>query len=284
MDEKNIHKVGLIIVATNKYYEFVPELLIGADLFFLGKHDVTYFILCDTVEELTITPRPMGVNPFTEAYDPDSGFGRLPKPEDHMDEDGNYYSIDPTPYRNVVQVPHAHRKWPEATLERYHGIWENRKIFNDQDYLFLCDADMKIVNEVGNEILSDNVATIHPGHYGGRGAPETRPESLACIRPEEELVYVCGGFSGGSRETFLKKSQTISTNIDIDRKNGIMALWYDESHVNRWYLDNPPTQLLDPGYCYQESLKRPHLARIIALDKDHTEYAPERKLSDTGWI
>ena len=247
MNKENTYKVGLIIVATNKYNAFIPDLLEGADKFFLDGHEVTYFILTDTTNEVV-----------TEASE--------------------------SRKRDLVKVPHAHRKWPESTLERYHGIWEHKEVFKDQDYLFMCDADMKIVNEVGREILSDNVATIHPGHYGGRGAPETRPESLACIRTEEKLVYVCGGFSGGSKDTFLKKSQTICTNIDIDRENGIMALWYDESHANRWYLDNPPTKLLDPGYCYQESLRRPHLARIIALDKDHTEYAPERKLSSTGWI
>jgi hypothetical protein len=37
---------------------------------------------------------------------------------------------------------------------------------------------MEIVDEVGDEILSDNVATIHPGIYGGRGNYETkRPQN-----------------------------------------------------------------------------------------------------------
>ena len=179
--------------------------------------------------------------------------------------------IDLSKYQ-AVKVPYEHRKWPYVTLERYEGFWNNREVFKDQDYLFLCDADMAIVDEVGDELLSDNVATIHPGIYGGRGNYETNPESLAYISEEEPIVYFCGGFCGGSKETFLNKSQTISTNINKDKEKNLIAIWYDESHSNRWYLDYPPTKILDCGYCYQESLQRPHKPRIIALDKNHKEF------------
>ena len=37
-------KIGLLIIATNKYTEFLKPLIEGADDFFLKNHDVTYFV------------------------------------------------------------------------------------------------------------------------------------------------------------------------------------------------------------------------------------------------
>ena len=60
-----------------------------------------------------------------------------------------------------------------------------------------------------------------------------------------------------------------------DKKNGIIAKWHDESHMNRWRIDNPPTKVLDCGYCYQVSLPRPHTPRILALEKDKKAFRSE---------
>lgn len=99
-------------------------------------------------------------------------------------------------------MPHKHKKWPYITLERYHAFFENKDILKDQDYLFYTDADMIFENEVGTEILSDRVSTIHPGIYGGRGNIETNPNSLAYIAPNEQVLYFAGGFNGGSTNEF----------------------------------------------------------------------------------
>lgn len=176
------------------------------------------------------------------------------------------------PQINVCRTLIEHKPWPFPTLERYHHFAKSEKILETQDYLFYCDVDMKFVDTVGDEVLSERVSTIHPGHYGRRGDPETNPKSLACVNHDEQLVYYAGGFQGGEAKEFLRMSKQISTNIDIDKQNGIIAKWHDESHMNRWRIDNPPTKVLDCGYCYQQSLHRPHRPRILALDKNHIEF------------
>jgi len=148
----------------------------------------------------------------------------------------------------------------------------NRKLLHEQDYLFYCDVDMKFINTVGGEILSKSVSTIHPGHYGSRGAPETNPNSLAYVGPTEKLIYFAGGFQGGETIEFLRMSGELSKRIEEDKKNGIIAKWHDESHMNRWRIDNPPTKILDCGYCFQATLPRPHVPRILALEKDHKAF------------
>ena len=225
--ENNI-KVGLLVIATQKYDTFLKLLFETADKFFLKDCEITYFLFTDTEKDF--------------------------------------------PEHNVVKIPQEHKEWPYITLERYHTFFENKELLRGQDYLFYTDADMIFENEVGREILSNRVATVHPGIYGGRGNVETNPNSLAYIAPNEPVLYFAGGFNGGSSSEFLRMSEAISINVDIDRANKIVAKWHDESHLNRWFIDNPPTKILDCGYCYSYSHPRKHKPRLIAIDKDHQAF------------
>jgi histo-blood group ABO system transferase len=170
---------------------------------------------------------------------------------------------------NIIRV--NHKPWPWMTLGRYQIFQSKKEKLLNYDYLFYCDADMKFCDIVGPEILSDRVATQHPGYCGTRGTPETDPNSLACVFEFEDMQYFAGGFNGGKSTEYIKMSETLSNNINKDINKNIIAVWHDESHMNRYFIDNPPTRILDPGYCYGESLKPPFTPRLLALDKDHNE-------------
>jgi len=221
-------KIGLLIIATNKYTQFVQPLIESADKFLLKGQDVTYFVF--TNEEINIHSK-----------------------------------------RDVVKINVDHKEWPWMTLGRYKIFTNNKDELSNMDYLYYSDVDMRFVGDVGDEILSDRVATQHPGYYGKRGGPETNPDSLACVYPNEDMQYFAGGFNGGTSEEYLKMSKTISENIDIDYSKGIIAIWHDESHMNRYFIDNKPTKILNPSYCYGESMDIPFDKKLIALDKNHSE-------------
>lgn len=164
-----------------------------------------------------------------------------------------------------------HEPFPAPTLKRYETFVYHHTFLNGMDYLFYCDVDMLFVDDIGDEVLSDRVATIHPGFLGGKGTPETRQESLAYVGVEEKLVYYAGGFNGGTSEEFLKMSDKLDKNIKQDLSKNIIAIWHDESHMNRYFLDNPPTKVLSPSYCYPESWTLPFKKKLLALDKNHNE-------------
>jgi histo-blood group ABO system transferase len=226
-------KIGLLIIATNKYTQFLQPLIEGADNFFLKNHEVNYFVF--TNREINI--------PST---------------------------------RNIVKVDTEHKDWPWMTLGRYKIFTNNSDMLSEMDYLFYCDADMKFVGNVGDEILGERVGTIHPGFFhnpnSSNVALEKRPQSLAYLPINTIKNYYAGGFNGGTSEEFLKMSKIISNNIDIDlEKHNIIAEWHDESHMNKYFYENNPSIELSPSYCYPESLSLPFEKKLLALNKNHNE-------------
>jgi histo-blood group ABO system transferase len=224
-------RVGLLVVATGKYINFVEPLVRSAEKHFCKNHEVSYFIFTD------------GALPVIETL-----------------RDGA-----------MIKVEHQRSGWPYDTLLRCVAYAQHQAVFESMDYLFACDADMLFVDTVGDEILSRLVATQHPGYVGRRGTYETNGISTACVRNHEGSCYFAGGFHGGERNAFLHLVLTMSKNIFKDLDKNFIAVWHDESHLNRYFIDNPPTLILNPSYCYPESWRLPYHKRLLALDKNHAE-------------
>ena len=172
-----------------------------------------------------------------------------------------------------------HEPWPMPTLKRYNYFVKEKDYISQFDYCYYFDVDMGIVSEVGDEILSDLVATMHP--YQSFYPKEQRtydrnPKSLAYVPPGEEgELYYAGGFNGGSTKRFLEMAEVLADRVTKDLENDVIALWHDESQMNRYLIDNPPTLSLTPSYCFAEeqmyNSEYPYDAKIIALKKDHNE-------------
>lgn len=218
-------KVGLLVVATGKYIDFVNPLICSARKHFCTDCDVTYYV-------------------FTDGQVPDGA--------------------------DVVKIHQTRMGWPYDTLMRCKLYYDNRDLFKDQEYLFACDADMLFVDIVGQEILSDRVATQHPGFVEKRGSYESsNHSSTAYVSNREGLQYFAGGFHGGSYDEFIALNKKMVEGIEKDLANNFIAVWHDESHLNRYFIDNPPTAILSPSYCYPESWHLPYVKKLLALDKNH---------------
>ena len=228
------YSVGLLIVATGKYTQWVQSLIDSADMFFLKNHQVTYFIFTDSQKYL-------------------------------------HNKIIFHSKRPVIILSHNRLGWPYDTMMRPKVYYTYRQHFQHLDYIFVLDADMLFVDDVGDEILGELVATQHPGFVGKRGTYETRKISTAYVAPHEGRIYFAGGFNGGKTEQYLQLCKTVTDQIEGDLKNNIIAVWHDESHLNRYFIDHPPHIILSPSYCYPESWQLPYQKRLLALDKNHAE-------------
>jgi len=171
-----------------------------------------------------------------------------------------------------------HEPWPIPTLKRYNYFVKEKDFILEHDYCFYFDADMRIDGIVKpEEVCGDLVATRHG--YQSLNSVENQsfdrnPKSLACVTADEKPVtYYAGGFNGGKTTEFMKMSEVIAANVLTDLENGVVALWHDESHMNKYLISNPPTLDLDPTYCYAEEFIGTDYpfspGKIIALKKNH---------------
>lgn len=233
-------KICILNIATNKYINFVENLLESVEENFLNGHEISALVFTNhEIEEVS---------------------------------------------NNVKISRIEHEDWPIPTLKRYHYFIKEKEYISQFDYCFYMDVDMKIVNKVGDEIFGDLVATKHPGFFNkspNECSYERRSISSAYVPFGEGKTYYAGGFNGGKPEHFLKMSQDIVDNIENDFKKNVISVWHDESHMNRYLIDNPPTLELSPSYCYPEpALKNPegwivskyYEPKILALLKDHSYY------------
>ncbi len=175
------------------------------------------------------------------------------------------------PSKDVVRVEQQRLGWPFDTMMRFKVYYQHRELFHNIDYLYASDADMLFVDYVGDEILSTRIGTQHPGFVGKRGSYETNPQSTACISNKEGKTYFAGGFYGGEKNEFLNICKIASQNIEVDLQKNLIAVWHDESHLNRYFVDHPPTKVLSPAYCYPESWNIPYKKKLLALDKNHQD-------------
>jgi len=174
----------------------------------------------------------------------------------------------------------AHEPWPLPTLRRYEHFLAEKDFILDHDSCFYMDADMRIDGRVGDEILGDIVAVRHPYQSFlpvAKRTYERNPRSLACVPIGQGTTYYAGGFQGGRSAAFMEMAAVLAARIRDDTERGIVAVWHDESHLNRYLVDHPPSVSLSPAYCFPEEwyhTGQPHAGdalepKIVALQKNH---------------
>lgn len=172
-------------------------------------------------------------------------------------------------------------KWPQAALYRYKLIHEFSEQFSE-DILMHLDADM-LVQAPFNSLalrkpMKNGICLVrHPGFFrpkglarlllylrnpqvtwgdlattikmGSLGTWETNKHCLAFVPRTKRLKYVCGATWWGLRPDFLSLCENLSNRVSLDERNGIQAIWHDESHLN-WWASKNDHGYEDPRYCF----------------------------------
>jgi histo-blood group ABO system transferase len=181
--------------------------------------------------------------------------------------DGDYRSND----SQAEIIKHQHEPWPRPTLMRYHMMLKLEDILRSFEYVFYIDADMLAVSKIdADEILSDGITAVL--HGGFPTTFERRWQSTAYVPEIITKPYYQGSIVGGLTAPFLQMCGRISRNIDADESNGIVAIWHDESHLNRYLWVNPPSKVLSPAFCYSAGVKvKVDVPKIIHIEKPGQE-------------
>lgn len=248
-------KIGFLIIGTNKYLDLAEQC---AE--FIHRN----IKIDDYIVETIV---------FTNLVGPNSNLQKL---KDLMGVDhhmaNHYFHID-------------HLPWPLITLLRYQTFIRYEEVLRTYDYLYYIDADMKVVAPIGKEILGERVACQHPGLYGKpvEYLPfEYEPKSTACIGLPIGTMYnkyFFGALQGGSSTEFLKMSRILRDRINADLKNNYIAIWHDESQMNKYFCENPPDVILGKEYAYVDKWFKgtplESIKKIEALEKDHEKFRKE---------
>ncbi len=235
-------RIGILLVATGRYTSFIPSVMESIRNCFLTSYPKTFFIFTD--------------------------------------------DVDVTSNSETIVTVIKRRGFPGDTLYRYHYFLKQKhNIIQLTDVVFYCDVDMKVIAPVGSEVLptpaTPLVGVRHPGFYNPSrdfselyGTPESSPKSSAYIHPSNRMYnYIAGGFNGGLSYHFMAMCKIIKHNIDVDDMHEVVAVWHDESHLNRYYTSNERQfKILTPEFCYPESWTIPFKPTILALNKDHSGY------------
>jgi hypothetical protein len=181
-------------------------------------------------------------------------------------------------YSDTEKVVHIYQEnlgWPGNTLKRFEMFWRIADRLASFDYIFFCNANMLFVDVIEENILPTReqgvVVTQHPGFYNKSVLEftyERNPKSRAYIAPGKGNYYVCGGFNGGHAFAYLAMVDELRQAINEDERRGIVALWHDESHLNRFILDHP-YKLLGPDFCVPEGWDLPVRKKILVRDKNN---------------
>lgn len=211
-------KVAINIIATNRYAVFIPDVVKSIDLHFFPKEERHIFIYTD-VDISNITAQ--------------NGL-----------------------ILHHVKIPHE--GWPLVTTKRFDYFLRVESELSTMDYCFYMDVDSVLVNTLEPILpMSGMFATIHPVFRGGPGTPERNPRSSAYMPESMTNTYYYGGFWGGASSDFIAMSKELKNRVEMDLSWGFIATWWDESQMNKYLYQNPPTYQFDYPFVAVEGVSHP---------------------------
>lgn len=231
--------VGLLIIATGKYIQFLDDLIKSADQYFLIDHEVIYYIFTDNLSIDIKSNRK--INKI-------------------------FIEHKPWPYSTLYRYKYFLDIKDELAKQQY-------LYYIDSDMIFKNTVGQEIF---GNIVCVEHPwfpADRDWGRqFGTKGTPETNLLSSAYIPDNIDFQYKGNAFFGGKTPNILNMIQFLSNQIDIDHDNGIIAKYHDESHANKFYILYAD-KVLSPEYLYD--YKAPKcidnkllIPRIVQVDKD----------------
>lgn len=235
-------KVAICFIGTGKYLNFLPKYYENIKKYFLPNSEKTFLVFTD-------------------------GEGDFPD--------------------DIKVYQQEHLEWPYITLTRFGIIQKAKEEIENNDWLVFIDADALVVDKIGEEEFFDNEKPFfgvhHPCHFLQMpphneypASFETNPLSLSHISENDDLsVYYQGCLWGGKVSNVLGMIEELKRRINEDLENNVIAIWHDESHINKFFIENKDlVNILGPEYAYPEVFSEycNFEPKIIHLAKDNSKY------------
>lgn len=231
-------RIAMLYICTGKYTVFWPDFYRSFEEKFLPGCEKTYFV-------------------FTDA--------------EHLEYDGA---------PNVRRIHRAAEPWPYSTLLRFEIFLSAEEELKQYDYTFFFNANLLCSRTVTEQEFLPRAGegetllmVQQPGFWDKKPMFYTYDRNPGCrayIPYNCGRDYVSGGLNGGTSAAFLALCHTLADRTRADLKDGVIALWHDESQLNRYIAETDPARyrLLTPAYWYPEGWQMPFEEKITVRDKN----------------
>lgn len=166
--------------------------------------------------------------------------------------------------------------FPKDSLFRFRTFLTVEQELQNYDYVFFFNSNMKFVEEVDAEILPTEqdgwLCCLDAEYEKYYPHPcffpyERNKKSLAYVpRGLSKYRYYHAGVNGGRVKEYMEFSRTLMKNIEDDYNRGIVAVYHDESHVNKFFSEHSCKSLYSEyGAAEGTSLEKD--AKLIITDK-----------------
>lgn len=230
--------IGILYIATGRYITFWEGFFKSAEKCFITEATKHYFVFTDTQN-----------------------------------------AIEGEDTKRVKRIYQQKLGWPYDTLMRFDIFLKAEKELEQMDYIFFFNANIKFIQNIkAEEFLpfKENLLGIrHPIILNNRNmfTYDRTPLSLAYMAEDEGENYFMGSLNGGKSKEFLTLIHTLAENTKKDLKNNIVALWHDESHLNRYFYDHKnEVRILPIGNVEPEEKGNIKNAKIILQNKSHYRF------------
>lgn len=235
-------RVGVIVSATGKYVQWLDDFILSGQQFLFLDCEVHYFI-------------------FT---DPESA-RRWPSSE------------------RVHLLEQSYLGWPYDSELRHQLYYRAAPELAEMDYLMVEDADTTFVGPIGRDALGSLMA-VAPAFFFAQSFDAAPWEigqigtSARVYAGEGKCYYAGGAFGGSVRELmFMMLNTTWMMEYDSMFRDA-HPVHDDESYLNRFFLDYPPTTSLPGSYVYPE----PPADRAWGMSGHNWKAAFPPKVSNLG--
>jgi len=181
---------------------------------------------------------------------------------------------------DLTLVPVGQLPWPLTSLFKFRYFKTLAERLGQYDVIVHMDMDMYVANAVDeDELLGGGLPFFgvrHPYWHGdGVRFFESNPESNAYIGRRDRRVtcYWQGCFWGGKSADVLRLIDECNAGVERDLNRHIIARWYDESHLNKFFLQQQGfVKTLSPSFAYPEFWDGPDERKIVHIEKDDAAY------------
>lgn len=183
--------------------------------------------------------------------------------------------------KNVSKIYQKKLGWPYDTLMRFDIFLGIREKLEKYDFIYFFNGNTEFTQTVSQqdilplEVQQNLVLCLQPHMFHlsrNKFSYDRNPESTAYIPLNSGRYYFTGALNGGKVSAYLEMCQRLSENTHKDLDKEIIALWHDESHLNKYALERTDVKILPPYFSRSEAEYWKKNAKVMFSDKSHYRF------------